>query len=246
MADEPALLEISEVEFACTPHVPVLRSVTLGMLPGEIVGLIGPNGSGKSTLIKLVFDILANQSGSIRISGKRHVSKAAKTDAIYLASNDDIPEFLTGQEYLALLAKLYGEELSRAEIRETFGRLGMANRETCLLEDYSHGMRKKVQLAAAFLFRRPLTVVDETLNGIDLDALYFCEDAFGNLRDSGASVLLCTHDFALLERIADRVVMLNAGRIQFDLPTSVLLDSWPSIDVAVRSVLRAPGPAVPT
>ncbi len=223
----------------------MLHGVSLRVSPGEIVGLIGPNGSGKSTLIKLVFDILANQSGNIRIAGRPHVSKAAKVEAIYLASNDYLPEFLTGAEYLELLARLYGEKLASAAIHEEFRRLGMANREAGLMEDYSHGMRKKVQLAAALLFRHPLTVIDETLNGIDLDALYTCEEAFQDLRCSGASMLLCTHDFALLERIADRVVMLNGGRIEFDARTSALLDRWPSIDAAVRSVLREPDSAGP-
>jgi ABC-2 type transport system ATP-binding protein len=243
---EPALLEISNIQFAYTSGVPVLRGVSLSVSPGEIVGLIGPNGSGKSTLIKLVFDILASQAGSIRIAGEPHVSKAAKLDAIYLASNDYLPEFLTGTEYLELLARLYDEKLTRAAIREEFRRLGMSNREADLVEDYSHGMRKKVQLVAALLFQRPLSVVDETLNGIDLDALYTCEEGFRSLRRGGRSVLVCTHDFALLERIADRVMMLNGGRIEFDVPTAVLLDRWPSIDMAVRSVLREPDPAGPT
>ena len=82
-----------------------------------------------------------------------------------------------------------------------------------MIEDYSHGMRKKVQLLSAFLLKRHLTVIDETFNGIDLDAIRVCKRGILDLRQGEGSVLLCTHDLNLLEDVADRVVLLADGEL---------------------------------
>lgn len=84
-------------------------------------------------------------------------------------------------------------------------------------------MRKKTQVISALLMRRRLTIVDETLNGIDVEALYRCEREFGRLRADGLAVLLCTHDFALLERLADRIVFLDFGAVVENAPTADLV-----------------------
>lgn len=90
------------------------------------------------------------------------------------------------------------------------------------MEDYSHGMRKKTQLISAFLMRRPLTVIDETLNGIDIEALYLVEKELARMRSEGCGILLCSHDFLMLERIADRVVFLDYGHVIADTAVSQL------------------------
>ena len=164
------VLDVEKVSYSYGSRAPVLHEVTFFVNAGEIVGLVGPNGSGKSTLIKLVFNLLQLKEGSIRINGNSHQAKAARVQAQYLASNDHIPEFLRASDYLQLAADLYHENLDASEAESFFESYGMPNRLHDLMEDYSHGMRKKVQLISAFLMRRPLTVIDETLNGIDIEA----------------------------------------------------------------------------
>ncbi|MEV6429491.1 ABC transporter ATP-binding protein [Nocardia sp. NPDC051463] len=217
------LLDIRKVCYSYDGRVNVLDDVSLTIPEGEIVGLIGPNGSGKSTLIKTVFDLLRLQSGAISVGGNDHSSTAARSIAMYLSSNDYLPQFLTGREYIDTLGKLYGAAVDGEVLRDMFLRFSMAGRHNDLIEDYSHGMRKKTQLVSALLMRRPLTVIDETLNGIDIEALYLCEKEFRRFRDDGSSILLCTHDFALLERLADRTVFLDLGRVVADAPTPDLV-----------------------
>lgn len=207
------ILDVRDVSFSYTGHVLALEHVSLSVPAGSVVGLIGPNGSGKSTLVKNVADLVRLQSGRIAVGAHHHDSVAAKLDVVYLASNDYLPEFLTAREYLAMLARLYGVELDRDAAVTMFERYSMAGRIDDLIEDYSHGMRKKTQLIAAFLLRRPLTIIDETLNGIDLEALHLCERQVRELQAAGCAVLLCTHDFALLERLADQVVFLDLGEL---------------------------------
>jgi ABC-2 type transport system ATP-binding protein len=100
-------------------------------------------------------------------------------------------------------------------------------------------MRKKTQLISAFLLRRPLTVIDETLNGIDLEALHLCEKEFRRLREGGVSILLCTHDFAVLERIADRIIFLDLGQLVFDEPTASLAAEHGSLASMVFEYLES-------
>lgn len=216
-----------------------LTAVTFLVEAGEIVGLVGPNGSGKSTLIRLIFNLMECKEGAILIGGNDHRGESARTRAIYLPSDNELPEFLTGAEYMRILAGLYRE--SRAAepqlVSEQFSKFGMGGRSAHLIEDYSHGMQKKLLLSSAFLLRRELTVIDETLNGIDLDAVDACKAEFREMKSRGQSVVLCTHDFSLLEEVAGRVLVLQAGRLVADLDVGASLKDGGRLSRAVREAL---------
>ncbi|WP_229052233.1 ABC transporter ATP-binding protein [Aeromicrobium sp. Leaf350] len=224
-------LDARSIDYAYEPGVQVLHGVDLSAASGEVLGLVGPNGSGKSTLIQVLFDLLAAQGGSVTIDGHPHTSTAAKDASLYLPSDDYLPQFLTGREYLGLVAQLYGTRAD--DPSDLFARFGMQGRLDDLLEDYSHGMRKKTQLISALTMRRPVTVIDETLNGIDVGSLRLCEKELAHLRDEGGAIVLCTHDFALLERLADRVVFLDLGRVVADDTTAALVAQHGSLATMV-------------
>jgi len=219
------LLDVKDLSFSYDGSVTVLDSVSFTVPEGTVVGLIGPNGSGKSTLVKNVFDLLQAQQGRITVGGHPHTTTRARAQAIYLASNDYLPQFLTAREYVNTLAAMYDVEVSESDALELLAQFSMEGRYDDLIEDYSHGMRKKTQLISALLLRRPLTVIDETLNGIDIEAMYVAERHLRALRDAGASVLLCTHDFGLLERVADRIVFLDLGQLVVDATTESLVEA---------------------
>lgn len=208
------LLDVSKVSFSYGSGPIVLFETDLVVGEGQIVGLVGPNGSGKSTLINLIFDNYQLKRGRIQLSGQDHQQLDAKKSAIYLPSEDFLPDFLTGREYYRAVEQMYGtSEVSADEVSAVFQALGMDGREEHLIEDYSHGMRKKVQFLAAFLLDRPLTVIDETFNGIDLDAQRYCARRLAEMRERGRAVLLCTHDFSILEELADDVVVMKKALI---------------------------------
>lgn len=232
-------LEVKNLRYSYDGSLNVLEDISFSIHEGTIVGIIGPNGSGKSTLIKNIFDLLRLQSGSITLGGHEHTSAAAKSEGMYLASNDYLPEFLTAREYIALLGQLFGIKVDHSRANELFRKFSMEGRYDHLIEDYSHGMRKKTQLIAALLLRRPLTVIDETLNGIDLEALHLSEREFRSLREDGLSILLCTHDFALLERLADRIIFLDFGQVVFDDSADSLVAEHGSLETMVFDYLEA-------
>jgi ABC-2 type transport system ATP-binding protein len=222
-----ALLEIESLSYSYDSVVKAVADVSFEVEAGSIVGLIGPNGSGKSTLIKNVFDLLRLQSGRVRIGGYRHDHPHARAHGMYLSSNDYLPEFLTAREYVAMTASLYGVAVDHEEAADLFRQFAMAERYDHLIEDFSHGMR------------RPLTVIDETLNGIDLEALRLAEAEFERARDAGRSILLCTHDFAVLERLADRIVLLDFGQVIYDAPAGDLVEEHGSLAAMVFEYLES-------
>lgn len=233
-----SLLNVNDVTYSYDGIVNVLLDVSFTVEGGTIVGLVGPNGSGKSTLIRNIFDLVSLQSGAIRIGGHEHAQPAAKQAGMYLSSNDYLPEFLTAREYISMMGSLFDLAVDHDEATDLFRKFSMEGRYDHLIEDYSHGMRKKTQLVSALLMRRPLTVIDETLNGIDLEALHLAEKEFRTVRDAGRSILLCTHDFAVLERLADRTVFLDLGHIVYDAPTQDLTDEHGSLAAMVFDYLE--------
>jgi ABC-2 type transport system ATP-binding protein len=217
----------------------VLHDVSFDIRENQIVGLIGPNGSGKSTLIKVILDLLKVQHGKVAIDSGSSQDRGAKMASIYLSSNDYLPEFLTGEEYLRFIHGLYGVRMNLPDIADQFERYSMKGRQHDLIEDYSHGMRKKVQLIGAFTLKRKLTVIDETLNGVDLDAVYTFEKDVKALASDGRSVLLCSHDFAMLEHVADEVMVLNMGALITKSPTRDILETSGSLGALTRELIQA-------
>jgi ABC-2 type transport system ATP-binding protein len=239
------ILSVDSVSFAYKRSFPVLHDVSFEVPENEVVALVGPNGSGKSTLIKLILDLLHLRDGSIRISGQDNGSRESKMRSMYLASNDYLPEFLTGSEYLHFVASLYGEAIDKAEAVKKFARYQMVGREDELIEDYSHGMRKKLQLIAALVLKRELTIIDETLNGIDLDAAYAFESDVQSLARDGRSVIVCSHDFAMLQRVSQRLLFLAHGFIVTDDTMTEVFGEYGSIDALVRDYLREEADELP-
>lgn len=232
-------LSVANVNFAYNSSTQVLHDVSFTVAEDQIMGLIGPNGSGKSTLIKVILDLLQLQSGRIRIGSERSQSRSAKMSSIYLSSNDYLPEFLTGEEYLRFMHGFYGEPLDQEALRTQFVRYSMRDRHRDLIEDYSHGMRKKLQLIAAFMLRRRFTVIDETLNGVDIDAINLFERDVRKLASEGRSVLLCSHDFAMLEHVADELALLIQGALVLQAPVRKIIQDHVSITDFANELIQA-------
>ena len=233
-----SLLNVNDVSYSYDGIVNVLLDVSFTVEEGAIVGLVGPNGSGKSTLIRNIFDLVRLQSGAIRIGDHEHTRPEAKQLGMYLSSNDYLPEFLTAREYISMMGQLFDLDVDHDEAIGLFRKFSMEGRYDHLIEDFSHGMRKKTQLVSALIMRRPLTVIDETLNGIDLEALHLAEKEFRRVRDEGGSILLCTHDFAVLERLADRTLFLDLGHVVYDEPTKDLIEEHGSLATMVFDYLE--------
>lgn len=224
-------VEIGDLTFRYAGR-PVLNGITLSVERGSCLALIGPNGSGKSTLCRILQGILAAEPpATVRVLGHDCGSRAACRLISYCADNDHLPLFLTGAEFISYTLSLRAPGgVDRARLRsrttEMFERLGMAGRHDDLMESYSHGMRKKAQIASALLAQSPVIIVDETLNGIDIEAAATIEtDLAAHLHDGGTQII-CSHDFAMLDRCATHVALLDYGS---------LVDSGPVEELRARN-----------
>ena len=204
-------------------------ALSLEIAAGQIVGLLGPNGAGKSTTLKMLTGMITPTGGTAVIAGydlrsevlevKRHVGFVPESGALY--------EALTGMEFLEMVAALYGipSGAARERIAEflAFFDLGMATLTDKLLAAYSKGMRRKVVIIAALLHNPPVIFFDEPLDGLDANAAVGFKALIQSLARAGRTVVYSSHLLDVVERVCDRVVVIDRGRLILEGAPDVLL-----------------------
>jgi len=189
---------------------------------GQILGFLGPNGAGKSTTLKMLTGMLEPNSGTATICGfdllrepievKRHVGFVPESGAVF--------ESLTGLEYLEMVAALYAipPEAARARIRQfiAFFDLSFGTLTDKLLGAYSKGMRRKVVITAALLHNPPVVFFDEPLDGLDANAAVGFKALIQTLAREGKTIVYSSHILDVVERVCDRVIIIDKGRMQVD------------------------------
>lgn len=192
-----------------------LSEVTLRFGPG-VTGLLGTNGAGKSTLLKLAAGRLRPSQGRVQIGGRDAFSIAAKRLLGYCPEINKFYEEMTGREFVQTLTRLYG--YSRRETKRrteaALERVGMVDRADRKLGGYSHGMRQRIKLAQAVAHEPRVLLFDEPLTGIDPAGRREINTLIRELADEGRTVIVSSHLLTELEQSADRLVMLNRGRVQ--------------------------------
>jgi ABC-2 type transport system ATP-binding protein len=189
---------------------------------GQILGFLGPNGAGKSTTLKMLTGMLDPTSGTATICGfdllrqpievKRHVGFVPESGAVF--------ESLTGLEYLEMVAALYAipPEAARARIRQfiAFFDLSFETLTDKLLGAYSKGMRRKVVITAALLHNPPVVFFDEPLDGLDANAAVGFKALIQTLAREGKTIVYSSHILDVVERVCDRVIIIDKGKMQVD------------------------------
>jgi len=191
--------------------IPALKGVTLELASGEIYGLQGPNGAGKSTLLKIAAGIITAYRGSIALDG-HEVRKERfwiKQNSCYCAEQASLMPYLSGREYLTMIADMYNAD--KKVIGHYLELCNLAREADTLVEDYSHGMRQKLSLAGAFLPRPPFLFLDEALNGLDHDTTAIVLDYLAGQKET--LVVLASHQPELLQRTCTTVLRIEDGKI---------------------------------
>jgi ABC-2 type transport system ATP-binding protein len=197
-----------------------VHEVGFTLAPGEFVGLVGPNGAGKSTTIKMLSGQLVPDAGRILVGGVDVVADpgAARERLGYVPEEPRLYEYLTAREMIAFVAEIRG----KGDVEAALAVAGLGEDADRLIREYSQGMRRKTALACAMVAAPPLLVLDEALNGLDPPSAERVVRALKAACDAGASVLLSTHVLDTLGRVADRVVMIEEGRVTADVPADRL------------------------
>jgi ABC-2 type transport system ATP-binding protein len=207
--------------FARRRRMPALQDVTFTIARGECVAILGQNGSGKSTLVRLLSTLLINDGGEARIFGHNafNDTKIIRKLVNRVSVEASFFKKMSASENLSYAARFYGmpPSVTRAAIPEILEKVGFpADRRGESMENLSRGMQQKVALARALLTSPVLLLLDEPTTGLDPRSKLEVQEFIREVRVThDATILLCTHDMAEAEALADRVGLLDRGELLF-------------------------------
>ena len=184
---------------------------------GELYALLGPNGAGKTTTLRMVTGLLKPDEGGISVFGAdlRADPAAAKRQVAWLPDEPMLYDKLTALEYLSFVAGLWGVEAAAARTRaeELLRWLDLWDERDQRCESFSRGMKQKTALAGALIHEPRLLILDEPLTGLDAGAARQVKDLLQQKVRDGAAVILTTHILEVAERLADRIGIIQNGRL---------------------------------
>jgi ABC-2 type transport system ATP-binding protein len=194
-----------------------VQDVNLSVAPGQFFGFLGPNGAGKSTTIKMLTGLLSASSGSIQILGldlaqnpvevKRQIGVVPEGMALFGR--------LTGAEYLNFVGRMYGLDRETAGKRtaELLDFMQLSDQPKALVTDYSHGMQKKLALAAAVIHGPRILFLDEPFEGVDAIASGTLKAMLQRMIARGATIFLTSHVLEIVERLCSHLAIIHRGRL---------------------------------
>ena len=191
--------------------------LSLEIKPGEIYGFIGHNGAGKTTTLKSVVGILQFDAGEILIDGTSIKADplTCKRKMAYIPDNPDIYEYMTGIKYLNFIADIFGvpadvrtERIHKySDMFEITGDLGQP------VAAYSHGMKQKLAIIAAWIHQPRLIIMDEPFVGLDPKAAHLLKGMMREVCDAGGAIFFSTHVLEVAEKLCDKVAIIKGGRL---------------------------------
>lgn len=194
-------------------NFPAVQGLSFRVLPGEVLGLVGPNGAGKTTTIRSIAGIIIPTSGRISIAGYDLSDEpvAAKTVLAFIPDEPHLFEYLTVEEHLRFIARLYrlGDVTDR--IPGLLEELDLADKRAALPGELSRGMKQKLAIACGLLHRPQALLLDEPLTGLDPVGIRRMKTTIMRRAAEGAAVILSSHLLHLVEEICTRVLIMQRG-----------------------------------
>ena len=192
-------------------------NLTLHIQPGEIYGFIGHNGAGKTTTLKSVVGILQFDSGDILIDGKsiKEDPIACKKIMAYIPDNPDLYDYMTGIQYLNFVADIYGvsKEEREERIAHYAGLFELTDDLAQLISAYSHGMKQKLAIVAAWIHTPKLIIMDEPFVGLDPKAAYTLKEMMAEVCQNGGAIFFSTHVLEVAEKLCHKVAIIKNGTL---------------------------------
>ena len=194
-----------------------VEDLSLHIHPGEIYGFIGHNGAGKTTTLKSVVGILQFDQGEILIDGKSVQADplACKRKIAYIPDNPDLYDYMTGIKYLNFIADVFGvsAEDRQTRIRKCADLFELTADLAQPIAAYSHGMKQKLAIIAAWLHQPKLIIMDEPFVGLDPKASHLLKGMMREVCDAGGAIFFSTHVLEVAEKLCDKVAIIKGGRL---------------------------------
>ena len=191
--------------------------LSLHIRPGEIYGFIGHNGAGKTTTLKSVAGILQFDSGTITIAGNSVTADPirCKRDIAYIPDNPDLYDFMSGIKYLNFVADIFGipTDVRAERIRKYADVFELTEDLAQPINAFSHGMKQKLAVIAAWLHAPKLIVMDEPFVGLDPKASHLLKEMMREHCDAGGAIFFSTHVLEVAEKLCDKVAIIKEGRL---------------------------------
>ena len=193
-----------------------VKGISFHVKEGEIFGLIGPNGAGKTTTLRMISTLLSISSGSISVYGKDVTKESEEVRRMisYLPEDAGAYKELTGRAYLEFMAGFFAQ----GEDKKTMVEKGMeiaklGDRIDSKIDTYSKGMKRRLLIARAIMFKPKLAIMDEVTSGLDVSNAFEVRDIIRNVAKDGTSVIISSHNMFEVELLCERVAMINKGEV---------------------------------
>lgn len=191
--------------------------LSLHIMPGEIYGFIGHNGAGKTTTLKSAVGILSFDKGEIYINGRSIKADpiACKRDIAYIPDNPDLYDFMSGIKYLNFIADIFGVDgdKRRERIEKYAADFELTADLAQPIASYSHGMKQKLAIIAAWIHAPRLIIMDEPFVGLDPKAAHILKGMMRSVCDEGGAIFFSTHVLEVAEKLCDKVAIIKGGRL---------------------------------
>jgi ABC-2 type transport system ATP-binding protein len=191
--------------------------VSIKVHAGEVLALLGPNGAGKTTTVRMLTSILKPTRGRARVAGFDVVSEAEKVRAAVgiLTEQHGLYARMPADEYLDFFGQLYGllPSARQKRVDGLLEKFGLAKVRSQRIGEYSKGMRQKLALARALLHDPPVLLMDEPTSAMDPESARLVRDSIRDLRSAERAIIICTHNLAEAEELADQIAIIRFGRI---------------------------------
>ncbi|WP_066361832.1 ABC transporter ATP-binding protein [Herbidospora mongoliensis] len=187
--------------------------VSFSVTRGEVLGLLGPNGAGKTTVIKMMLGLVRPDAGEVMLLGRPVTDPKARAKVGYLPELFRYQPWLTAREVVDLHVRLASADVPEKDRREALGLVGLGERTGDRVGGFSKGMQQRLGLAVALVARPEFVVLDEPTSALDPVGRADVRDIVLSLKERGVAVLLNSHLIGEVERVCDRVVILDRGRV---------------------------------
>ncbi|MXV49839.1 ATP-binding cassette domain-containing protein [Pedobacter sp. HMF7647] len=198
----------------------VLKGIDLQINAGQVIGYIGPNGAGKSTTVKILIGLIPDFEGEIIIGGQRLHDNLLDIKRVigYVPENAELYEVLTPMEYLEFVGKLQGMEQEQINHRSQamLSQFGLKDVMNQRMDTFSKGMRQKVLLISGMIHNPQIIILDEPLSGLDANAVILVKEIISRLAQEGKTIFYCSHMMDVVEKVSDRIILINDGEIVAD------------------------------